>query len=259
MNIVFIGAGRLATNLAVALHQNGHRIVQVYSRTIESAQLLAERVGSTPVNRMEEVVAEADAFVIAVSDAVLPQVISQLVQGREHQAFFHTAGSMPIGLFEDKAERYGVIYPMQTFSKERLVDFSEVSVFIEATDASTLQLAKDIAHAVSTHVYELSSEDRKQLHLAAVFACNFCNHCFALSAELLQKHGLPFSVMYPLINETVSKAMKMPPVQAQTGPAVRGDENVMQKQQQLLADQPLMRDIYRLMSQSIQKLSQEQQ
>ena len=118
--------------------------------------------------------------------------------------------------------------------------------------------AKNIIIAL-VHVYELSSEDRKQLHLAAVFACNFCNHCFALSAELLQKHGLPFSVMYPLINETVSKAMKMPPVQAQTGPAVRGDENVMQKQQQLLADQPLMRDIYRLMSQSIQKLSQEQQ
>ena len=258
MNIVFIGAGRLATNLAVALHRSGHQIVQVFSRTIESAQQLAERVGSVPVNRMEEVAAEADAYIIAVSDAALPQVISLLTQGRNQQVFFHTAGSMPIGLFEGKAERYGVIYPMQTFSKERLVDFSEVSVFIEATDSATLQIAHNIAHSVSSHVYELSSEDRKQLHLAAVFACNFCNHCFALSAELLQKHGLPFSVMYPLINETVSKAMTIPPVQAQTGPAVRGDENVMQKQQQLLADQPLMRDIYRLMSQSIQKLSQEQ-
>jgi predicted short-subunit dehydrogenase-like oxidoreductase (DUF2520 family) len=107
---------------------------------------------------------------------------------------------MPMTVFEGHARRYGVFYPMQTFSKERQVDFSSIPTFIEASDAATLELVHTLASSITQRVYELSTEDRKYLHLSAVFACNFANHCYAMSAELLEKHGLPFDVMLPLID-----------------------------------------------------------
>ena len=145
------------------------------------------------------------------------------------------------------ARRRGVLYPMQTFSKVRPVDFSEVSVFIEsATDSALLE---SLAQSISRHVYHLDSEGRKHLHLAAVFACNFTNHCYDLSASLLQRYGIPFEVMLPLIDETARKVHNLTPREAQTGPAVRYDTSVIERQEALLTGSE--RDIYRLMSQSI--------
>ena len=269
MNFVFVGAGRLATNLARALSEQGHRIVAVYSRTMASADALCAVVGGVPTDSLDRLPMEADAFIIAVKDAVLPAVIRQLRQGREGQTFFHTAGSIPISVFgnivghasqRDEVNNYihqhcGVIYPMQTFSKEKQVDFSNVPFFIEASDAQSLQTAREIALSVSSRVQELSSDDRRYLHLAAVFACNFSNHCYTLAARILEQHGLSFDVMLPLIAETADKVRTMPPRDAQTGPAVRYDENVIEAQKALLADDPVMQHIYDIMSKSIhQKL-----
>lgn len=234
MRVVLIGRGRLATNLLPALQQAGHEVSSINSRTLEN---LPE---------------EADVFIIAVKDSALQEVISRATKGREQQLFVHTAGSMPMSLFEGYTNRFGVFYPMQTFSKERLVSFADIPVFIEGDNAVLRPLAESITHSV----YELSSADRKYLHLSAVFACNFVNHCYALSAELLEKHGIPFSVMLPLIDETALKVHQLHPLEAQTGPAVRYDENVIRMQSSMLADSPLLQEIYNLLSVSIHRKSE---
>ena len=250
MRIVLVGAGGLATNLGLALHEAGHDVLAVFSRTMEHARILAERIGSQPTDDICALPNEADLFIVSVKDAVLTDVVQQLVQGREEQYFAHTAGSMPLTLFQGMARHYGVFYPMQSFSKERRINFSEVPVFLEASDVQTLTLLKTLSATLTPHIYELSTDERRYLHLAAVFACNFANHCYALSAEILQQHGLPFNVMLPLIDETARKVHYLSPLEAQTGPAIRYDLNVINKQQQLL-DDPAMKELYERLSKSI--------
>ena len=143
---------------------------------------------------------------------------------------------------------------MQTFSKQRIVDFSCIPCFIEANDEKTETAAYTLAGDISNRVYGMDSDARRYLHLAAVFACNFVNHCYALSADILESHGIPFDVMLPLIDETALKVHGMSPQDAQTGPAVRYDENVLRKQSQLLRDNPLVKEIYDRMSLSIHKM-----
>lgn len=253
MTIALIGRGRLATNLLPALQQAGHDVTSVNSRTLE------------------ELPQQADVYIISVKDSALREVIAHATKGREDQFFVHTAGSMSVDVFEGYCSRYGVFYPMQTFSKERQVSFREIPIFIEtggsgrATDhttsadatAETLGVLRVLADSVSQKVYELSTADRKYLHLAAVFACNFANHCYALAADVLAKKGLPFDVMLPLIDETARKVHEMHPQDAQTGPAVRYDENVINMQSDLLADEPVQQDIYRLLSKSIHQKATE--
>ena len=237
MKVVLIGRGRLATNLEHALLTAGHEVVSVNSRTLESLPF------------------EADVFIVAVKDAALADVIRAATKGRENQLFVHTAGSMPMDLFEGLTAHYGVFYPMQTFSKERMVDFNDISVFLETNDVVSMERLKKLAATLTTHIYELDSEGRKHLHLAAVFACNFVNHCYALSAEVLAAKDLPFSVMLPLVDETAQKVHEMAPKDAQTGPAVRGDQNVMQMQANMLADHPAVKQIYEALSNDIQRLT----
>ena len=237
MKIVLIGRGRLATNLEHALLQADHEVVSINSRTLESLPL------------------EADVFVVAVKDAALVDVLRAATKGREDQLFVHTAGSMPMDLFKGLTAHYGVFYPMQTFSKERLVDFNEISVFLETNDAVSMERLKMLAATLTPHVYELDSEGRKHLHLAAVFACNFVNHCYALSAEVLAAKGLPFSVMLPLVDETAQKIHELAPKDAQTGPAVRGDQNVLQMQAAMLAENSAVKQIYEALSNDIQRLA----
>lgn len=250
MRVVLIGAGNLATNLGKALFRAGHEIVQVYSRTEESARALAGVLKCAHTTDLTDVVRSADVFIISVKDSVLSSVATSLQTGREGQLFVHTAGSVSVDVLP--VERRGVFYPMQTFSKNKEVDFSVIPCFVEAKEKDDLQLLKTLAKTISDSVYELNSENRKYLHLAAVFCCNFANHCFSMGAELLKEHGnIPFNVMLPLIDETAAKLYSMSPREAQTGPAVRWDENVIAKQMQLLADTPDMQKMYELMSKSI--------
>jgi predicted short-subunit dehydrogenase-like oxidoreductase (DUF2520 family) len=237
MRIALIGRGRVATNLLPALQKAGHEVVSVNSRTLE------------------ELPTEADIYIISVKDSALHEVAMNATKGREQQLFVHTAGSMPMDLFKGLTTHYGVFYPMQTFSKERMVDFNAISLFLEATDPVSKERMKMLAASLTPHIYELDSEGRKHLHLAAVFACNFANHCYALSAEVLEAKGLPFSVMLPLVDETARKVHELAPRDAQTGPAVRGDQNVMQMQAAMLADKSDVKQIYELLSKDIQRLA----
>ena len=159
-----------------------------------------------------------------------------------------------MAVWQGVAPRHGVLYPMQTFSKAREVDFTSVSFFVEANHQADKEALKELAGALSPKVYEATSAQRTYLHMAAVFACNFANHMYTLSARLLEKNGLPFDAMLPLIDETARKVHGLHPHEAQTGPAIRGDENVMGKHLAMLADDPEVKEIYRIISNSIQEL-----
>ena len=238
MRIALIGRGRVATHLLKALQLAGHEVASINSRTLED---LPEK---------------ADLYVIAVKDSALQDVICQATKGREDQLFVHTAGSMALDIFEGFCRHYGVLYPMQTFSKDQPVDFREIPLFVEASDAATLQRIRVLADSVSQHVYELSTADRRYLHLSAVFACNFVNHCYALAADVLAQKGLPFDVLLPLIDETARKVHQLHPIDAQTGPAIRDDQNVIRSQSALLQGTP--QAIYDLLSKSIHEHAIEQ-
>ena len=277
MKIVLIGAGNLATHLGKALHAAGHDMVQVFSRTMQSAETLASLLDAEPLTDIAQVRDDADVYIFSVKDSALLQLVAQLCRheadglvedgavnalrkakkGEHERVFLHTAGSMPLSVFKGMAQHYGVLYPMQTFSKQREVDFSIIPCFVEANDEFAQKQIEGLAREISGRVYQLSSEDRKYLHLSAVFACNFANHCYAISQELLEEHGIPFDVMLPLINETAAKVHEMKPKDAQTGPAVRYDENVIGKQSKLLENHPHFKKVYDSMSKSIHGLESE--
>lgn len=251
MKIVFIGAGNLATNVAKALHEAGHEILQVFSRTMASAEALAGAVGAVATDDVSAVAGNADIYILSVKDAVLKSVIEKLCDGKRKGLFVHTAGSIPMDVFEGHAERYGVFYPMQSFSKQRQVDFSDVSMFVEAKRKEDLDMLFRLGRSLGPNVVELSSEGRKRLHLAAVFACNFTNHCYHLAEKVLSEYDIPFDVMLPLVDETARKVHEVSPMEAQTGPAVRYDENVINMQRDMLPEGSGIQQIYELMSKDI--------
>jgi predicted short-subunit dehydrogenase-like oxidoreductase (DUF2520 family) len=255
MKIVLIGAGNLATNLGKALFSAGHDFVQVYSRTMESASTLATLVGGSPTTDLNNLNSNADVYIISVKDGVMAELIPQVCKGRENKLFIHTAGSMPLDIFQGMALHYGVLYPMQSFSKEKEVDFSNIPCFVEANDESSAFNIETLAKSISNRVSELNSEDRKYLHLAAVFACNFTNLCYTISSYILESHHIPFDVMLPLIDETADKVHLLRPIDAQTGPAVRYDRNVIRNQSSMLKNNPLVKDLYERMSLCIHQLA----
>lgn len=253
MKIVFIGAGNLATRLSLAMQRVGMQIGQVYSHTEASARQLATRLGCPWTNDLSALQEDGDLYVFSLKDTVLSDVISKVKPN--NGMWVHTAGSMPMSVFEGYAQCFGVLYPLQTFSKGRNVNFDVIPIFLEANTDKNADYLKNIASALSENVRFMSSEKRRSLHLAAVFACNFTNHIYTLSYKLLENESIPADVLLPLIDETVSKIHSMPPAAAQTGPAIRYDENVINKHLAML-DDPDMQAIYRLLSQSIHKEAQ---
>lgn len=252
MKITLIGAGNVATHLGGALVKAGHEVVAVVSRTEASATALAEGLGcpSYAIDAFRPS-SDSDLFIISVKDDAVAEVAERLIPIAPNAIWVHTAGSLPMSILEGHgAKHVGVFYPMQTFSRTKAVDFSRISLFLESN--TCLDTLQQVATSLTKHVYQLDSEGRKHLHLAAVFACNFVNHCYALSAAVLHEVGIPFEVMLPLIDETANKVHTLSPRQAQTGPAIRNDHTIMQRQHDLLADSPQLQQIYDLLSQSIQ-------
>ena len=223
MRITLIGTGNVATSLLPALKTAGHLVTQLHGRNF------------TP----EEV--EDEVVIVCVCDDAITSVAAKLADSSA--LVVHTAGS--IGVEVIPSARRGVLYPMQTFSRSRKM--SEVPLFIESP--TDLPLLETLARSVSRIVYPLDSEGRRHLHLAAVFASNFVNHCYKLSADILRESDIPFEVMLPLIDEVARKVHELSPQDAQTGPAARGDLGVMERQEAMLSGRK--REIYKLMSQSI--------
>ena len=253
MRIALVGAGRVASCMGPRLKEAGHTIAGVYSRTLKNADELAKKVDAPAFDKLEQL-PEADAYLTMLTDDALIQLAPAIVKGREKALFLHTAGSVPMDIWKETgATRYGVLYAMQTFSKGINLDWTQVPVFIEASSDSELEAIRRLALDLSPDVTPLSSKGRKKLHIAAVFACNFTNHMYAISEQLLAEEGIPFSVMLPLVRETARKVEGMSPLKAQTGPAVRGDRKVVNEHLDLLKDNPDVAEIYRLVSTDINK------
>ena len=254
MKVTLIGAGNLATQLGKSLKKAGVIISQVYSRTEDSARTLGELLEAEWLTDIKALLDEADIYIFSVKDSVLNELISEVCKSRGEKLFLHTAGSMPMSCFEGKALHYGVFYPMQTFSKAKDVDFERIPVFIEGNSIETEDVIKSLANKLSQRVIRLSSADRKYLHLAAVWACNFTNYCYTVASDILSEHGIPFDVMLPLINETTEKIQKISPKEAQTGPAVREDRNVISKQLELMNGKEDLQELYQMLSKGINPL-----
>ena len=250
-NIALIGAGNVATHLGRALKQAGYKIIQLFSRTISSASELAEKLQCPYVTDLNLMTSNADIYLVSVKDDALDKVIPQLVKQNPNALFLHTSGSTSMNVWEGYVKRYGVLYPLQTFSKRFVVDFKTVTFYVEAVDPTDLDIVRQMAYSLSENVYETDSEQRLYVHLAAVFACNFSNHMYAIAYKLLQEKGLSFVPLLPLVDETVRKIHQLNPVGAQTGPARRWDQMIMNKHESLLKTCPAIADIYKKVSESI--------
>lgn len=251
MRIVCIGSGNLATNLTLAWKEAGILVEQVFSRTEANARALAERLGCAWTTSTEEIINDADLYLFSLKDSALEAVASRLP--KNNGLWVHTAGSMPLSVFEPFTTRRGVIYPLQTFSKSRRIDLGNVPFFLEANSEEDGAILEQLARAVSRDVRFLPSEKRRHLHLAAVFACNFVNHIYALADDILREEGIPFEVLLPLIDETAAKVHRLTPREAQTGPAIRYDENVINKHLAMLDKMPELKALYETLSRSIYK------
>lgn len=248
-HIVFVGAGRLACNLAPALQAQGFAIVQIYSRTEASAHSLAERLHTEWTTDLARVCTDADVYIYALRDTVLPE-IAQKLSVQENAIHLHTAGSMSMDVFTGK-RHCGVLYPFQSFSKEQQADFRHIPILTEASDDTARTTLRSLAESLSDRVFDADGECRTRLHLAGVFANNFSNCMYALAEEQLHQAGLPFDILLPLIKETAEKVQRIPPRQAQTGPAIRHDYAVQERHKALLTDNDL-KTLYNLISHNIE-------
>ena len=246
--IVFIGAGNVATHLSLALQQSGCSILQVYSKTALSASELGKKLQVPYSTSLPEINPNADVYIFSVKDSVLFDCIKEIpiVKG----LFVHTAGSIPLSVFDGFNNRSGVLYPLQTFSKNREILLEEVPFFIEASNKNDEHLLCELVKLISKNITVLSSEKRKYLHLSAIFACNFVNHLYDLASQILEDQNIPFEYLLPLIKETAAKVGEMTPHEAQTGPAIRYDKSVIQKHLGLLTNEK-NKKLYEILSKSI--------
>jgi predicted short-subunit dehydrogenase-like oxidoreductase (DUF2520 family) len=244
--ITLAGAGNVAWHMGKALSQKGYVIKQVLDRTASSSKQLAKELKAELSGSPEDGIAGTDACLICVSDDAIASVIEQLKPG--NCLIMHTAGSVPLDVFKNHAVNYGVLYPLQTFTRGRPLDYCQIPFLIEANTPENLSLVNQIATSVSHRVMEADSTQRLFIHLAAIFASNFSNHMYALAEKLAREYNMPFDLFKPLIAETTAKAMDMSPQKAQTGPAVRGNVKVIEKHLELLKDHPRLQEIYRMIS-----------
>ena len=251
--IAFVGAGNVAWHLAQALATAGHEVVAVYSRQEANRNELASILPEAKTLSTPDFTALAvDIILIAVPDAALQQVASEL-KVAPGSVVAHTSGSQPLAILNVvQGAQPAVFYPLQTFSKAKPVNLQLVPILIEAADESIAQALEALAQSISSKVQRVDSEARKHLHLAAVFACNFTNHLLGISQQLLQEANLPTELLHPLVQETIAKAMQQHPYQAQTGPAIRHDDNVIQAHLQMLQQHPRFQDLYQKLTESIQ-------
>ena len=253
MRISLIGAGRVATHLAKIIYPQ-HQIVDIYSRTIEHATVLADSVNAQPCHTIANMRNDVDLVVIAVSDQSISAVIQQLSHHFSDSLIVHTSGSTHLNILSQYYQRVGVFYPLQTFSLDCEVDWKTTPIFVEASHQQDLALLQALASTWSERVYCYDSAQRLSLHLAAVFACNFSNYCYDMAKQVVDAESVDFSLLHPLILATAQKALLNDPAQVQTGPAVRGDHNILNMHQQMLAqaDRADLTQVYELLSQGIQ-------
>lgn len=252
-HIVLIGAGNTATQLGIALYKEGYFISQVYSRTKKSAEALAKKINSKAITDFKKLELSDAIYIIAVKDDAIQKITKQLKL--KNQIVVHTSGTVSIEILKKCSKNFGVFYPLQTFSIEKPVDFKTVPVCIEANNKTTATTLQYFAKSISNKVFKINSDQRKIIHLAAVFACNFSNHMYAIASSILEKNKLSFDILKPLIEETANKIKMNSPDKMQTGPAIRGDKKTMNEQMKILSRDKTLKSLYNLLSKSIIEVS----
>lgn len=252
-NIIFIGAGNIATNLAISFYNAGCNIVQIYSRNIESAIKLADKVNSNAINNLPAIANDADFYFICVPDKAIKSVADEM--SITNGIVVHTSGSTDISVLSN-FKKHGVFYPFQTFSKDRVISFKEIPICLSANSDETFKTLYRLALQIGNKVIEFDSETRSWLHLSGVIANNFTNHLLALSYKLSKEKGYDFELLKPLVLETVQKAFEGDPAKTQTGPAIRDDHTTINSQIEKLKEySPQLADLYKALTLSIQDLS----
>jgi len=247
--IVFVGSGNLATHLSLAFKYANNNIIQIYSRKKQNAELLANQINCSFTNNLKKLNPEGDIYILAVSDNAINTVLKKI--NLKNKLLIHTSGSTNISVLKSHSDNFGVFYPLQTFSKNKELNFKNIPVCIEANNKLNEQILFNLAKQISDDIHYISSEKRIQLHLAAVFVSNFVNHLYSIADNILTDNDLPFNLLKPLISETANKVIKNKPVDCQTGPAIRNDKNVIKTHLRLLNKFPIYKKIYTFVSKSI--------
>ena len=249
MRIVLIGTGNVATRLGIALRARNAEIIQVFGRSETVTSQFASTLGCNFTVNIKEIATDADIYLMAVSDDAIAGLAADL-HGKDGLVV-HTAGSIPMEILASGSNNYGVFYPLQTLSKQKEVDFSTIPFCIEANSNENLEKLRQLASTISEKVVVMNSEQRRQIHLSAVFVCNFVNHLYSVGEQLLLDQNLDFDLLRPLIRETAEKAMLFSPPAVQTGPAVRGNKSVMDEHLKMLENHPQWHELYDLISKDI--------
>jgi len=250
-NVVIVGAGNLATSLALAMYRKGIHVMQVMNRTKGRGEKLAKRVSANFTDDFRKADLSADLFILAVSDPAISGLAVRL--GLTRQLLVHTSGSTGISCLEGRSENYGVFYPLQTFSLSGTSGFSGVPLCIESNSSEGEEKLLSLGRRIGGNVHLLTSAQRKVLHMTAVFASNFSNFMYAISEDILKEHDIPFSLLRPLILQTARNSGHEDIFKRQTGPAIREDSIVMDEHMEMLSKDEDYREIYELISKSIIK------
>ena len=254
LSFTLIGAGNVATHLGKALVEAGAEAIEVYSRTMASAEKLAQLIHAKAQNDINKVNKQSQLYILAISDSALTYIIPDICKDRQKSLFLHTAGSVPMKVFEGYAQHYGVLYPLQTLSKAKHLPINNIPFLVEADSNENMKYIIHLAKQIGAKmVVEADSQQRMSAHLAAVFANNFSNHCFAIAQQIIEKKGFNLQLIIPIINETTAKLKTLTPMQAQTGPALRHDEITINKHLNILEEQSDLQEIYRIMTKHIKE------
>lgn len=250
--IAIIGTGNVAWHLAPALEDAGHEVTEVFGRNSKSLEGLTKKLYTAePQLDLDFSESEAELFILTVSDQAISEIADEIILP-DQSILVHTSGAVPLDVLAYSSASYtGIFYPLQSFTKERPIDFTEVPLLLESDDQETLQKLKKLARSLSPIQYLVKSKDRMALHVAAVFASNFSNHMLRLAEEIMARKGLDFDMLKPLIIETISKSLELGAKKAQTGPAIREDFNTLDTHYQFLNYNEQVAEIYRMVSQDI--------
>ncbi len=246
IRVVILGAGNVAQHLYTAFYtKKSVTIVQCYNR--KGVRLHPDQQKNSIINDLDKLI-EADIYILAISDDAIAEISSILPF--KNRLVVHTSGSVPMSYIA-KNNKKGVFYPLQTFSKDIPVDYKDVPFCIEAEEKKDLKLLKELASILSEKVYQISSNQRNILHVAAVFVNNFTNHLIAVGNDICNEHDVPFEILHPLIQETTQKITQISAKQAQTGPAIRNDSKTIERHLKMLTDNS-QKEIYQILTKAIQ-------
>lgn len=260
-NITLIGAGNVATNLAYLFSQYKFNINQVYSNNLDSAQNISKLYNAKATNNLKDINKNSDFYIISVSDNAYKKIINKLEINTD-SLIVHTSGNVSINIFKNKFKNYGVFYPLQTFTKDKILDFKNIPICLECNSTNYLNILKSFSSNFSNNVNILDSNQRKTIHLAAVFANNFTNHMINLAFKIIEKNNINPEILFPLITETTNKILNNHPKNIQTGPAKRNDINVVAEHIEMLNKMFISKDIenianlYKFVSENIKTLNE---